>query len=90
LFEFGWHSQFDIDFIIHLLLLAIWVIWREVANTKAYIFGFLSIILGVIFSSPYTLFATDKAGGEPKALVLGVHARLYAVDPLSDMPQVSG
>jgi hypothetical protein len=76
LLEFGWRSQFDIDFIIHLLLLASWVIWREGANTKAYIFGILSIIMGGMFSFPYILYATYKAGGEPKALVLGVHARL--------------
>ncbi|AGH43980.1 hypothetical protein C427_1871 [Paraglaciecola psychrophila 170] len=62
MFEFGWRSQFDIDFIIHLLLLASWVIWREVANTKAYIFGFLSIILGGIFSSPYTFSLQTKLG----------------------------
>jgi hypothetical protein len=86
LLEFGWRNQYDIDFIIHLLLIASWVIWREGANTKAYIFGILSIIMGGMFSFPYILYATYKAGGEPKALVLGVHARLQAADPLSATP----
>lgn len=90
LLEFGWRSQFDIDFIIHLLLLASWVIWREGTNTKAYIFGFLSIIMGGMFSFPYILYATYKAGGEPKALVLGVHARLHPAAPLSATPPAGG
>tara|TARA_R110002167_G_scaffold108657_1_gene277357 strand:+ start:4664 stop:5002 length:339 start_codon:yes stop_codon:yes gene_type:complete len=71
----GWRSQFDIDFVIHLFLLATWVVWREAAGTKAYIFGFLSIVMGGMFSFPYILFATYKAGGDPKKLLLGVHAR---------------
>jgi len=76
LLALGWRSQFDIDFIVHLFLLATWVTWREGADARAYIFGFLSIVMGGMFSFPYILYATYKAGGEPKALLLGVHARL--------------
>jgi hypothetical protein len=76
LLALGWRSQFDIDFIIHLFLLAAWVTWREGADARAYIFGFLSIVMGGMFSFPYILYATYKAGGEPKALLLGIHTRL--------------
>ncbi len=76
MFALGWRSQFDIDFIVHLFLLATWVTWREGADARAYIFGFLSIVMGGMFSFPYILYATYKTGGEPKALLLGVHARL--------------
>lgn len=75
LLALGWRSQFDIDFIIHLFLLATWVTWREGAGPKGYTFGFLSIVMGGMFSFPYILFASYKSGGEPKALLLGVHAR---------------
>ncbi|WP_373097616.1 hypothetical protein [Zhongshania sp.] len=75
LLALGWRSQFDIDFLIHLFLLATWVTWREGAGPRAYFFGFLSIIMGGMFSFPYILFAAYKSGGESKALLLGVHAR---------------
>ncbi len=74
LLALNWRSQFDFDFIIHLLLLASWVVWREGSNAKAYVLGFLSIILGGMFSFPYLIFATYKAKAQPRALLLGVHA----------------
>ena len=75
LVSLGWRTQFDFDFIIHLLLLASWVVWREGANMKGYVFGFLSIILGGMFSFPYIIYATYKAKAQPSALLLGVHAQ---------------
>lgn len=77
LLALGWRSQFDIDFIVHLFLLATWVTWREGADTRAYVFGFLSIVMGGMFGFPYILYATYKARGEPKALLLGVHAQSH-------------
>lgn len=77
LLELGWRSQFDTDFLVHLFLLATWVVWREGATAKAYLYGFLSIVLGGMFSFPYIVYATYKARAEPKALLLGVHAEPY-------------
>lgn len=74
LLALNWRTQFDFDFIIHLLLLACWIVWREGANAKAYMLGFLSIIMGGMFSFPYITFAIYKAKAEPKALLLGIHA----------------
>ncbi len=74
LLALNWRSQFDFDFIVHLLLLAAWVTWREGGNTKAYIFGFLSIVMGGMFSFPYLIHASFKARAQPRALLLGVHA----------------
>jgi len=74
LMALGWRGQFDFDFIVHLLLLATWVVWREGANSRAYLFGFLSIIMGGMFSFPYILYATYKARAQPRELLLGVNA----------------
>lgn len=74
----NWRSQFDFDFIIHLLLLASWVVWREGANARAYVFGFLSVVMGGMFSFPYLLHAIYKAKAQPRALLLGVNARARA------------
>ncbi|MDG3087470.1 hypothetical protein P7F88_15920 [Vibrio hannami] len=61
LLSMNWRSQFDIDFLIHLFLLASWVVWREGATVKAYVFGFLSIVMGGMFSFPYIAYLSIQA-----------------------------
>ena len=73
--DFNWRTQFNIDFLIHLLLLATWIVWREGFAIKGYLFGFLSIFLGGMFGFPYILYATYKAQGDPKIILLGVNAK---------------
>lgn len=74
LLSLNWRSQFDFDFIIHLLLLATWVVWREGATARAYVFGSLSVIMGGMFSFPYIVYAIYAAKGEPKSFLLGVNS----------------
>ena len=74
LLQLDWRSQFNIDFLIHLLLLATWVSWREGFTAKGYLFGFLSIFMGGMFGFPYLLAATYKAKGDPTKILLGVHS----------------
>ena len=74
LLHLDWRTQFNADFLIHLFLLATWVAWREGFTTKGYIFGFLSIFMGGMFGFAYLLVATYKAKGDPRLLLLGVHA----------------
>jgi len=69
-----WRSQFNTDFLIHLLLLATWISWREGFTAKGYIFGLLSIFMGGMFGFPYFLHATYKANGDPKVILLGIHS----------------
>lgn len=73
LLHLGWRSQFNTDFLIHLFLLATWIIWREGFTNKGFVFGFLSIFMGGMFGFPYLLYATYKANGDPKAILLGIH-----------------
>jgi len=74
LLNIDWRSQFNTDFLIHLFLLATWVAWREGFTTRGFVYGFLSIFMGGMFGFPYLLYATYKANGDPKRMVLGVHA----------------
>lgn len=71
--ELDWRAQFNTDFIIHLVLLATWIAWREGFTFKGYIFGFLSIFMGGMFGFLYILVASYIAQGDPKKIVLGVH-----------------
>jgi len=74
LLKLDWRSQFNTDLLISLSLLAIWIIWREGFTFKGFLFGFLSFFCGFMFSCPYLLFATYKAQGNPKILLLGVNS----------------
>ncbi|MDX2503195.1 MAG: hypothetical protein QNL62_01775 [Gammaproteobacteria bacterium] len=73
LLHLDWRTQFNTDFLIHLFFLATWISWREGFNTKGFIFGFLSIFMGGMFGFPYILYATYKAKGDPKKILLGIH-----------------
>ena len=78
LLSFDWRSQFNIDFLIHLFLLATWICWREGFTPKGYLFGFLSIFMGGMFGFPYLLIATYRAKGDPFLILLGNHASKLA------------
>ena len=71
LLALNWRSQFNTDFIIHLLLLANWISWREGYTPKGYLFGFLSVVMGGMFSFPYLLYATYLAKGDARKVLLG-------------------
>lgn len=81
LLALNWRSQFDTDFLICLLLAATWVSWREGFTVKGHVFGFLSVFLGGMFIFPYLLGATYQAKGNPKTVLLGVHATNEQASP---------
>lgn len=70
----NWRSHINVDFLLHLCLLAIWVIWREGFSRAGFLLGFLCIFLGATFGFPYLLLATYQAKGNLETLLLGVHA----------------
>jgi hypothetical protein len=57
--------------VIYLLLVATWISWREGFTAKGHTFGFLSVVMGGMFTFPYLLYATYRAGGDPKEVLLG-------------------
>jgi hypothetical protein len=72
--KLDWRTQFNTDLLIALCLFFIWVAWREGFTAKGFLLGFLFMNLGFMFGCPYLLFATYKANGNIKVLLLGVHA----------------
>ena len=70
----SWRSQFNVDFLVHLALLASWIFWREGSNLRGFAFGFLSVFLGGMFGFPYILSAVYRAKGDPRRVLLGSHA----------------
>ena len=73
-----WRTQFNADFLIHLFLLATWIWWREGGSGRGLLFGFLAISQGGMFGFPYLLYVSYKAKGDPRTILLGVHAETAA------------
>ncbi len=69
-----WRAQFNIDFLIHLLLFAAWVIWRETSRLTGIVCGFFCIFLGGLFGFPYLLATTYRSGSDTRRFLLGKHA----------------
>lgn len=67
----NWRTQFNMDFIVHLLLCAAWIAWRERLTAKAWSFAFLSIVMGGMFTFPYLLYAIREAKGDTRRILLG-------------------
>ncbi|MGB1310338.1 MAG: hypothetical protein ACPG47_03970 [Leucothrix sp.] len=68
----GWRMQFNVDLVIHLLLLCFWVIWREESRATGIICALL-FSLGGLFTLLYLLHRLHKANGSIKGLLLGRH-----------------
>lgn len=66
-----WRGLFNVDFIVHLLLLAIWVMWRHRFSVAGILCGLLCLGGGALFSFPYLLVASLQAKGDLKRLMLG-------------------
>jgi hypothetical protein len=77
-FAHPWRAQFNTDFSVHLLLMALWIVSRERARVRGVLFGIASILLGGAFSFAYILVATFTAQGDVRRLLLGERARAEA------------
>ncbi len=68
-----WRLQFNTDLLIHLLLFAAWVFWREKSKLAGGVCALLCL-MGGLFTLPYLLFALHRAQGDAKKFLLGAHA----------------
>ncbi len=69
-----WQGQFNVDFSTYLVLSGVWMAWRGGFTRNSIAIGVLTPPLGILFFAPYLLFLARKANGDPKTLLLGVHA----------------
>jgi hypothetical protein len=54
----------------HLLLFAAWIAWRHRWSPGGFVAGAAAVLLGALFTLPYLLAASFKAGNA-RALLLG-------------------
>ena len=69
-----WRLQLYLDFELHLLLFAGWIAWRERPLALGLVCAAATLVLGALFTLPYLLFATVRAEGDPRRLLLGARA----------------
>ena len=65
-----WRAQFYSDLSAHLLLIAGWIIYRERSRATGLFFAAATLLLGALFTIPYILLASLRAG-DAQTLLLG-------------------
>ena len=69
-----WQGLFNADFACYLVLSGVWMAWRGGFTRASIALGILAPPLGVLFFAPYLIYLMGQAGGDPKGVLLGVHA----------------
>jgi hypothetical protein len=66
-----WPGQFNFDFTCFLLLSGLWLAWRHHFSPGGLLLGLVGVFGGIMLLAPYLLFASYKANGSMKVLLLG-------------------
>lgn len=74
IFALTWQGQFNVDFTTYLILSGVWMAWRGGFTGASIALGILAPPLGILFLAPYLVYLIGKTDGDPKKLLLGVHA----------------
>jgi hypothetical protein len=66
-----WAGQFNVDFTCFLALSGLWLAWRHHFSPGGLALGVLGFFGGIMVLAPYLFFASFKAKGDMKVLLLG-------------------
>tara|TARA_B100000446_G_scaffold188335_1_gene223734 strand:- start:37502 stop:37849 length:348 start_codon:yes stop_codon:yes gene_type:complete len=66
-----WRSQFNTDFLAHLLLLGLWASWRQNFSPASWFIGSLCVLGGGLFSLAYLLLLSITHQGNITKILLG-------------------
>lgn len=72
-FSQPWRAQYYTDFILHVLLVAGWVLWREPSKAAGTAFAIACVSGGALITFIYIFIATYRSGGDARKLLLGKH-----------------
>jgi hypothetical protein len=68
-----WRGQFNIDFLAHLVMMAVWLGWTAKNRALAPLVGLFAIIGGAFFSFAYLLVRSYGGDQSLRHLLLGRH-----------------
>jgi len=66
-----WPGQFNFDFMCFLALSGLWLAWRHHFSPGGLALGVLGFFGGIMVLAPYLFFASFKAKGDMKEILLG-------------------
>lgn len=72
-----WSGQFNFDFMTFLALSGLWVAWRHEFSLLGCLLGVVAFFGGMMFLALYVLWASYKAQGNVKILLLGMGRRSW-------------
>ena len=67
----NWPGQFNVDFMFLLMFSGLWLAWRHRFSPRGIVIGILGLFGGTMFLAPYLLYASIKADGDIKKVLLG-------------------
>lgn len=67
----SWRAQFNVDFLVHLVLLGTWVAWRNRFRPIGIALGVFCVLGGGAFALVYIFVASIQAKGSVQKLLLG-------------------
>jgi hypothetical protein len=69
--KMGWPGQFNLDFMLMLMLSATWVAWRHRFSPSGLGLGLLAFLGGALFLAVYLLVLSLRTRGDVRTMLLG-------------------
>ena len=69
-----WQAHFNTDLLIHTIVFACWIIYREKSKVTGILYGLLSVNLGAIFTILYLIITLIKSKGDSTLFFKGRHS----------------
>lgn len=73
----SWRAQFNVDFLVHLVLLGTWVAWRNRFRPVGVALGVFCMLGGGAFALVYVFVASIQAKGSVQKLLLGQRTEIH-------------
>ena len=67
----GWPGQFNLDFLLFLVLSALWTAWRNAFSALGLILAVFAFFGGAGFLLPYLLYLTFRERGDMARILMG-------------------
>lgn len=71
IFAMGWSGQFNLDFMMYLILSALWVAWRHDFSVAGVALAAVASVGGMLFLSIYLLVQIGRSNGDIVRLLMG-------------------
>ena len=67
----GWPGQFNLDFMLMLMLSGLWVAWRHRFSSAGLLLALLAVFGGSLFLTTYLFIVSTQAKGDVREVLLG-------------------